>query len=375
MKAPANRKDSNIWQSTSTGRWHWEVQLKRKDGSAFRKAGSRKTEAEAKKCRDAAFTDYNKDEGKAGKWTIKTWLENCLENIWPNNKKALTLQTYRYMIDNHIIPNIGPLRLDSLDVMKLQAWMNTLQASEGRSIARNAKTALSAALTDAMQQELIRSNPARLIKIKGETITEKATRDDGKMILTESQQAKLIESAVGSNVYLPIMLGLKTGMRISECLGLTWKNVDLGKRIIHVRQQRYFVKGQGMVESDPKSNSGHRELYISNSLYTALVAAKKQASSSHVCARENGCLTDSSQASREIKAVGLRAFGEGASLPTHHDLRSTFLTWLANDSNNKQGVKPHVLMKIAGHSDLATTMNYYVRASDDDIKQAMQGIA
>src|SRR5436305_1216384 len=62
---------------------------------------------------------------------------------------------------------------------------------------------------------------------------------------------------------------------------------------------------------------------------------------------------------------------EERGMPTHHDCRSTFLTHLANYADNGQGVKPHVLMTIAGHSSLATTMKYYVRASDGDLRAAM----
>ena len=63
---------------------------------------------------------------------------------------------------------------------------------------------------------------------------------------------------------------------------------------------------------------------------------------------------------------------DGKPIPTHHDFRSSFLTLLANSHNGGQGIKPHVLMLIAGHSKLQTTMQYYIRATDDDVRAAME---
>lgn len=64
----------------------------------------------------------------------------------------------------------------------------------------------------------------------------------------------------------------------------------------------------------------------------------------------------------------------GKPVPTSHDLRSSFLTWLANYANNGLGVKPHVLMRIAGHSDLAVTMKYYVGVTDEDLASAVNSL-
>ncbi|WP_216892026.1 tyrosine-type recombinase/integrase [Nocardia alni] len=43
-----------------------------------------------------------------------------------------------------------------------------------------------------------------------------------------------------------------------------------------------------------------------------------------------------------------------------HDLRHSFGTWLADD-----GIPPHRLAKIMGHENITTTMQLYVRRTDD----------
>jgi len=43
-----------------------------------------------------------------------------------------------------------------------------------------------------------------------------------------------------------------------------------------------------------------------------------------------------------------------------HDLRDMFGTWLADD-----GLPPHKLAVVIGHENATTTMQYYVRRSED----------
>lgn len=59
---------------------------------------------------------------------------------------------------------------------------------------------------------------------------------------------------------------------------------------------------------------------------------------------------------------------------THHDLRSTFLTFLANHADGGRGVRPAVLRAIAGHGKIDTTYRYYIRTNETDLQHAMEYI-
>lgn len=76
FKAPDNRRDSNNWQITKgneAGRWRWEVDLARRDGSKYERAGTRKTEQILLKSRDAAYAEFNADAGRnAEGFTVRT---------------------------------------------------------------------------------------------------------------------------------------------------------------------------------------------------------------------------------------------------------------------------------------------------------------
>lgn len=367
MKTPANRKESNIWLSSSTSRWHWEVTLKRPDGTVYRRAGSRKTEQDARAARDEAYTEFNRSQGRAGRWTVKTWSEHVQQNVWTEELAVTTADAYAYALKNHVLPKLGGSRLDGLSVPNLQEWANRLSEVQGRNVASNAITALSSILTRAVESGIIAINPARNVKLR-----KAAVGEETKMILDQRQQGKLTRAAAGTCMEMPVLLGLRFGLRMGECLGLRWADVDLKAREIRITQQAQYVKGKGIKLTDPKSKQGFRAIPIPDAVLPVLIAAKKQADSLYVCTKD-GKMISAKRAPKYFKAVAVAAgfTDEAGGVPTHHDLRSTFLTHLANHANEGLGVKPHVLMAIAGHSNIATTMKYYVRASDGDLRAAM----
>lgn len=369
-RAPANRKESNIWQNAKTLRWHWEVTLKRPDGTEYRRAGSRKTEQEARAARDEAFGDYNRTQGRAERWTVKSWSEHVQQSVWPEELSETSRDAYAYCLKNHIFPKLGGAKLDGLTVPVLQEWANRIVESQGRNVAANALKTLGSVLTRAVEGGFIAVNPARNVKLRKAVIAEET-----KMILKPAQQLRLLDASKGTCMEMPVLLGLRFGMRMGECLGLRWTDVDIKKREIRICQQAQYVKGKGIQLTDPKTKQGTRIIPIPDALLATVTEAKAQATSVYVCVR-NGKMISAKKASHFFHAIALAAeFKPEEGIPTHHDLRSTFLTHLANDANDGLGVKPHVLMAIAGHSNLTTTMKYYIRASDADLRAAMACVA
>ena len=64
-----------------------------------------------------------------------------------------------------------------------------------------------------------------------------------------------------SGKYSPLfILMISTGMRISEVLGLTWKEVDLERRKIRITRAMVWVPNLHYVDMPPKSAAGKREI-------------------------------------------------------------------------------------------------------------------
>lgn len=160
-------------------------------------------------------------------------------------------------------------------------------------------------------------------------------------------------------------------------MGLDFKNIDFERRVLKVRKQRQNVRGKGLTVVDLKTKASKRDLPIPDLLFEILVEERKLAESE---GREAVCVwSDGRPYSPQNGSVFFKEFvtkagydGEdGKPIPTHHCLRASFLTWLANNSHDGAGVRPSILMRVAGHSKIDTTMRHYVRASDDDLRSAL----
>ena len=77
------------------------------------------------------------------------------------------------------------------------------------------------------------TNPCR--KVKKPRLNNRRTR-----YLTESEEPRLLDACFGKRTHLAplIRLALQTGMRRSELLKLTWRDIDLGREVIHVRDPK-----------------------------------------------------------------------------------------------------------------------------------------
>ncbi len=375
-KSPRDKKKGNVWLGKDE-KWHWEVVLTRRDGTAFRKHGSRKTEKQALASRDTAFEEFNRNEGANDQgWTIQSWGEHCLEQIWPNELKGTTLDNYRHWLTTQIFKPLGRIRIDEITVPQLQVFFNKLRKDKTEKTAVRVKTALASSLSRAMRQGFITTNPCRAVKISTTTGIQDEL-DVTKRILSADEMKKLARVGEGTSMFWPVLLGTRFGLRFGECLGLKWKHVDVDRKVIRIRQQVQQIRGQGLSEVSPKTKSGNRNVPIPSDLLSLFVEGKAVSRTTGVewvCHRE-GRPYSAQNGSVLIKRFVIEAGFDGSDgqpVPTHHDFRSSFLTYLANHSNGGQGVKPHVLMKLAGHSKLQTTMQYYITATEDDVREAME---
>lgn len=360
----------------------------------FRRSGSSTSEAEAKAKRDAAYDEFNRDRGEAKEakknekilpaQTLGTWSERAL-SIIREDAAPTTYDAYRYALENHVLPKLGKLALAEVKASRVQEHLNNLANEHGIGVASQSRSALSRVLQLAATDGLIPSNPVKSTAIsrrkRKEVRTAKARSGEiGKRILTMGEGAALLASTKGTPAYWLVFLGLRFGLRIGEAIGLTWNAVDLDKKILRVFQQAQYVKGNARYITDPKSAAGVRDIPIPSKLMRDLRAAKTKAEEAGiewVCVDENGKPHHPKHVSRYIKSAVIAAGfdgSDGKDVPTAHDFRSSCLTWLANHANGGAGMKPHELSAIAGHSDWETTMSYYIRASSDDVRSAMDSL-
>lgn len=105
-------------------------------------------------------------------------------------------------------------------------------------------------------------------------------------IPSESNIRKIIDISKGSNIEIPVLLGLWLGLRMSEIKGLTFNDID--GNFIHIRHARVYVEG-GYVEKDTKTYSSTRTLVLPNYIFELINALNYTSKSDYI-------ISDSGQA-------------------------------------------------------------------------------
>lgn len=162
----------------------------------------------------------------------------------------------RGMVRNHLLPAFGNTYLSELTDGAIRSYMNALEA-EGRLSSRSRHylwETLKAALNTAVDQELILRNPAL-------KVTPPTKVFDVPEPLSDEEIVEFVEAAKTHRLYPLYLLALTTGMRLGECLGLTWDNVDLSRGVVKVRYQAQRL-ADGMQLVPLKTKASRRNVYL-----------------------------------------------------------------------------------------------------------------
>lgn len=175
--------------------------------------------------------------------TVEGWMNHWLAEIAPHRKVGpKQMASYRTAARQHIIPALGPKRLDQLRPQHIRAMLKAITDTKKLST-RSAEVAfnvLSPALDDAMREGVITYNPCRRMPRPGSTSKVRGTIDaDGFRRLFD--YLGQLDAATASR----IAMALFTGKRQGECLGLEWNRVGWDTKLIDISWQLQRLKQKG----------------------------------------------------------------------------------------------------------------------------------
>jgi integrase len=161
--------------------------------------------------------------------------------IWLRNiailKKPNTAETYQRHMANVWIPALGKLRLDQIARTHVKKVLIELQEKGYvRTYVLSFLTALQSCLSAAVDEEILKSNPAdrqaRNIK-NAQPNARQATE-----IFTEAELRQLLDAAFeyGYDTYVKLLILARTGMHEGEMLALQPADIDFDKGTIWVRR-------------------------------------------------------------------------------------------------------------------------------------------
>ncbi|ENQ3079536.1 site-specific integrase [Bacillus multifaciens] len=282
-------------------------------------------------------------------------LERFLEDKMTKVKKQ-TLNTYRWIVEKHIIPAIGDVELTKLSPMIIQGLYNKLTKEKALSDENIQKvhTLINDSLKKAERWGLIARNPAALVD------RPKAVKKEITVWNVEEVRQFLKYAKKSGRYYIAFLLALTTGMRQGEILGLRWKDVDFENRCVRITQT-LSSDGKELLPYT-KTKSGSRtidlpeETAISLKRHWLFISGEREENSSYknldlVVCTEFGTPTHKSNIRRVFKSIIKKA-----DIPKirFHDMRHTHATLLL-----LQGVNPKIVSERLGHADVRITLDTY----------------
>jgi len=190
-------------------------------------------------------------------------------NVFPTLKLS-TQERYRYRrtLNKHLLPAFGNSRLCDIGTLDLQHFV--LQKMEGGlswASCDHLRNSMSKIFTTAKKWNLfLGHNPALGVELP----ENKPVRE--KHVLTPPQIALLL-ALLKEPCRTMVLVGLLTGLRVGEILGLRWKEIDLISGQLRVEQTIY----RGMT-STPKTKGSRRILPLPRPVLRALLALQQQRS-------------------------------------------------------------------------------------------------
>ncbi len=317
--------------------------------------------------------------------------------------KPTTKSNYQFNYDHFVREGFGQEKIGKIRYSDVKKFYYDLMKERGikpRTL-DGVNTVLHSTFKMAVRDEIIRSNPAEgvMAEIKKSDLWVK-TRRRG---LTVPEQKELVEFMKDSHQFkgwvpvITVLLG--TGMRIGECLGLRWEDIDLDKRLISVNHnlvdyQDRDIKKQMRKIQTTKTRAGVRMIPMIDEVYEAFITEFELQSAIGFCEEEidgySGFIfttTDQKLMSRSAVNNALhrivrihneeeekKAKAEGREpilipqLSAHH-LRHTFCTRFCENETNLK-----VIQSIMGHSDITTTMDIYADATPEKKQEIMANL-
>lgn len=302
---------------------------------------------------------------------VERWLVARARELRPK-----TIEGYEHTVNRHLLPHLGHIEVRELTPYHVQSWIDELAAAGvGATTLGHAVKRLRSALDGAVRLGLVSTNAARLASAPS---PQKSTY----AILTKEQVEQLLAVAETDHFHPLWHLLALAGLRRGEALGLRWRDVDLGKREIHVKQTVEVVRSRPVI-GKPKTKSAIRTIAIPEMLVTAL-RQHKDRQTFHATSMRTGPFADL-YLDRDLVICTetggphnpaniydhLSAMLEKASLPRVrvHDLRHTYASHLIAD-----GVPLPVVAKQLGHASPAITMQVYAHMVPGQQREAADAI-
>lgn len=319
-------------------------------------------EREIEQCR-TDFADF----------VYNTWFPICIND---GAHKATTITFYTQIAEKitDYFKGAALQRITSLDIKKYIIYLQT-EFINARGRHASPKTVrdyycfLALVFKFAVQNDYIIKNPMekvecpKLPRRKVDALTKDEARRFFELLPSCSLEFRCI-----------LYILITTGIRRGELCGLKWSDIDFNEGTISVKRNVTYTSISGLVVDTPKTAASIRTIPIVSKVAEQLKEYGKQSNPEnnrdyYVFQGKEGPYIPRYP---DFLADKVRRFMKKNGLPnmSPHDLRHTCATLLLSNGADIKSVQ-----EILGHTDASTTLNFYVRADIQNMKNATEKLA
>lgn len=388
------------------GSWMYRIKVKLADGKVvdtrIKKDKNNnpfltaKSAHEAKKEHEARLKSSNTNKAKKEKYTLEDVYNNYLETK-AKDKAPSTLKKQDSMWRNHVCKKFGDRDINSITIVELDSFLSDLYKKYSYKYVEGFLKFFYLLFGHADGMEVIDSvRYNRMFVTRSKRLTMPQMKqvdfeeDNGEPTIYStyelSKMEKIFDSEDG-NLKLAFYLGLYCGLRISECFGLRWSNVNWEARTIMVNRQLQYLDGELRL-CPVKTLTSVRTIMIPTVLYEELeFQYSKQV---HWQEKMGMSYRNTERVYDEVKEewviggdfVNRKTNGELLTVNSmkywskrikeeahidfkFHNLRHTYATACAT-----KNVNMYMLMSMMGHKKFDTTKAYYIKSNNQIMQDA-----
>lgn len=263
---------------------NWTDKNGKKRTVSRRVAGKAAAEAEESRIKAEINAGALPDEVKAAPMTVSGLME-LYKVEKAHDLRATTLAKKVSILNTHVIPSLGSIRLKDLTAEELNAWRREMNDKPLKTTTRNnAYRELRCLLNFGVNRKILRESPLKGV----ETFRDPYAQADALRLryYTKDEYAKYIAEAEkwaeqdGSlrayGICLFFKIAYMTGMRKGEINALRWSDVEGGNYVWVRRSLTQKIKGEKWVETPPKTKTSVRRLQMPGKLVEALNEHKER---------------------------------------------------------------------------------------------------
>jgi integrase len=325
--------------------------------------------------------------------TLTEVYKGFIEKYATKDREQSTIKKYDSLFRNHLEPKWGNRQMSTIQASEISEYLFAMTATHAYAYIMSLHKFIGVLWSHAVKHKYMKNN------IYAEIETPKADSSDDfiEKIYTEEELDKMEARFSSTNLITAYKIGRALGVRIAECFGLRWSDVNWEKHTIWVKRQMVYEDKMWCLRNT-KTKAAIREIDLQDKIYYYLkdLKAKQEQQKEKLGAAYHQTRIAIDKGRNHPKTIeenpdliNLKENGEYLSTDSakvlyriakndcnihfkYHNLRHTHASWLA-----EHNIPAIVVKKRLGHTKEATTLKYYNHITEgmrSDLLDKLNGV-